>query len=252
MPDFGFLTYIKAEDWLLIIMLVVFVLSAVILLFVYLQMWAYAALVSQTLNVVKGKKVSFKEGKEMGEKFFWRVLGFRVLLGLMIIPAIILLAVPPLLFFVAGVEMLAIVFLVISTVIFIFGVFAYAVVSGIVSEFGLREMIENDFGIIDSMKRGMRMFRGNLGSSILIFLVNTALGFAIAIPFVFVSLVLFLMGFVFFAINPWLIVIPILIFVTFLVVAGGIWNVFIFSYWSLAYNQLKRGGRTNSVTSTTA
>ena len=254
MPDFGFISYIKPEAWLLLLILIFLIIFGIVLVVVYFQTWSYGALVSQTLNIIAGKPASFKAGKKSGEKFFWRVLGFRILVGLILIPAILVLAIPPLLFFIAGMEVLAIAFAVIDVVILIFGLFIYAIVAGIASEFGLRLMIERDLAVVDSIKQGLHLFRYNLGKSLLVWLVNVALGFVVVFPFIFISLFFFIFGFVVFLLNPWLVIIPIVIFMTVLAFLGGLWNVFLFSYWSLAFNEIKKGGaidaaRTNSTAS---
>lgn len=236
--ELAFIEHVRPEDWLLLIVLGVLVFSLVIIISVYFQIWSYTALASQTLNIVRGKSGSFREGKHIGERLFWKVLGLKLLIGLVVLPAILLLAIPPLLFFIAGVNSLAIAFLIIDGMIFFIGIFIYAVMSSIVTEFSVRILIENNFGVIDSILRGLHLFRNHLGESLLVWVINMALGFVIAIPFIFVSIVFFVIGLVSFIINPWFVLVPIIVFLGILAVIGGVWTVFLFSYWSLAYKHI--------------
>lgn len=237
-PRLEFLRFIDSSVWILFGLAALLSLLIFIFVFVYLQIWSSTALISQTLNVVKGKKAILKQGAAAGERFFWRVLGFRMLFGLMVIPATLLLAIPPLLFFVAGLKTFTIIFVAVDIVIFMIGIFIYAVVVGIISEFGLRFMIEWDLRIVDSVKEGLYLFRNNLGKSLLIWFVNVALGFILVIPFLFFVFIFFIFGLVLFFASPWLIILAILGFLVSMVVVSGLWSVFIFSYWSLAYQKL--------------
>ena len=238
MGKLGFIGHILPEDWFLLIILGVLVFSAIILVSVYFQIWSHVALVSQTLNLASGRTGSFREGRQTGERLFWKVLGLRLLIGLVLLPAILLLAIPPLLFFVAGINALAIAFLIIDGMIFFIGIFVYAVVASIVTEFSVRLLVEKNFGVVDSILRGLHLFRNHLGESLLVWVISMALGFVIAIPIIFVSIFFFVFGLVSFLINPWLVVAPVIVFLVVLVVIGGVWTAFLFSYWSLAYKQI--------------
>ncbi len=236
--NLGFLKYIEPSTWLILLGLSVIVFLTLVFVLIYFQTWSYAALASQTLNIIKGQAASFKEGKAIGEKFFWRILGFRILFGIALIPVILVFAVFPLLFFIVGLKGLAIAFLIIEGLLFFFGVIVYSILIAIVSEFGVRKMIEADLKIIESIKQGWYLFRDNLGTTLLVWLVSVGLGFVIIFPVLFTSLIFIALGFAFFIINPWLVIIPIVSFFIIFAFIGGLWNVFIFSYWSLAYTNL--------------
>ena len=62
-------------------------------------------------------------------------------------------------------------------------------------------------------------------------------------------MVFLIVGVVFFLLNPWLVLIPIILFLVTISIFGGIWNVFAFSYWSLAYTQIVKGGGENAARS---
>ena len=238
MGKLGFIEHVRPEDWFLLIILGVLIFSAIILVSVYFQIWSYVALVSQTLNIARGKEGSFKEGKMIGERLFWKVLGLRLLIGLVGLPAILLLAIPPLMFFVAGINSLAIVFLIIDGMIFFIGIFIYAVVASIVTEFSVRILVEKNFGVVDSILSGLHLFRNHLGESLLAWVISMALDFVTAILIIFVFIFFFIFGLVSFLINPWLVAVPIIVFLGVLAVIGGVWTVFLVSYWSLAYSYL--------------
>lgn len=206
----------------------------------YFQTWAYAALVSQTLRIIEGKEASFNKGKEVGEKFFWRIVGFRLFLVLILIPIAVILVIFPVMFFIAGLQMYGFLFTIISLFIFIAGLIVYLVAAGIITEFGLRKMIEKNLSVTESVKEGWYLFRENVGPSLLAWLVHVALNFIIVFPFLFIALVALFIGMLFFAINPWLVIIPVIVFLAVLAFVGGIWNTFLFSYWSLVYHSLER------------
>jgi len=237
-----FVKYIDPNTLALVVALMVIIFLTVIFVVIYIQTWAYAALISQTLNIVKRKTPTFKEGKEIGEKFFWRIFLFRFVFGLVLIPVILLLFILPLLFFMVGQNGLAIAFGIIEIMIFIIGIMIYAVAVGIISEFGIRKMIESNLKVIESIELGWHLLRDNLGKSLLVWLVNIALGFALGFAFFIIMMVFLIVGVVFFLLNPWLVLIPIILFLVTISIFGGIWNVFAFSYWSLAYTQLVKGG----------
>jgi hypothetical protein len=243
----GFISHIDSSVWLVIIALAVVVILTIVLVALYFQTWAYAGLVSQTLNVIKGKSVTFKGGKEVGEKFFWRIVGFRFLFGLAVVPILVVFVAIPVLFFMAGLNAFAVAFIIIEVMLFMLGIIVYSVAVGIISEFGLRKMLEGDLKIVESIKEGWYLFRNNVSSSLLVWLVSMALGFVLIFPVVFISIFLLVFGVAFFIINPWLAVIPAVFFIAALAFVGGLWNVFAVSYWSLAYKQLlEKGGVANA------
>lgn len=253
----GFISHIDSLVWLVLIALAVVVILTIILVALYFQTWAYAGLVSQTLNILKEEPVTFKKGKEVGEKFFWRIVGFRFLFGLAVVPVVVIFVAIPFLFFMAGLNTFAIVFVIIEVLLFVLGLIVYAVAVGIISEFGVRKMIEGDLKIVESIKEGWYLFRDNLGPSLLVWLVSVALGFVLVFPVIFIAIFFLVFGVIFFIINPWLVMIPAVFFITAFAFVGGLWNVFSASYWSLAYKQLlEKGGvenaaRTNKAASTT-
>ena len=244
-----FVKYIDPDTLALVIALMVIVFLTIIFFAIYIQTWAYAALISQTLNIVKGKTPTFKEGKVIGEKFFWRIFLFRFVFGLVLIPVILLLLIPPLLFFIVGQNSLAIAFVIIDVIIFVLGITIYSIAVGIISEFGIRKMIEGNLKVRESIEVGWELLRDNLGKSLLVWLVNIALGFALGFAFFITMMVFLIVGVVFFLLNPWLVLIPIILFLVTISIFGGIWNVFAFSYWSLAYTQIVKGGRADAARS---
>ena len=236
-----FVKFIDPNTLLLIIAVIAVIFVTVIFAAIYIQTWAYTALVSQTLNVIKGKSPTFKEGKVIGEKFFWRVFLFRLVFGLVIIPVIILLIIPPLLFFMVGQTGLAIAFGIIDLIIFVLGMIAYAVAVEILSEFGIRKMIEKDLKVRESIELGWQLLRNNLGKSILAWLVNIAIGFVAGFFFFIIIFLFLILGFLLFLINPLLIIIPIIIFLITAAFVSGLLNVFVSSFWSLVYTAILKG-----------
>lgn len=236
-----FVKFIDPNTLVLVIAVIAVIFVTIIFAAIYIQTWAYTALVSQTLSVIRGKSPTFKEGKVIGEKFFWRVFLFRLVFGLVLIPVILLLIIPPLLFFMVGQTGLAIAFGIIDLIIFVLGLIAYSVAVGILSEFGIRGMIENDLKVRESVELGWQLLRNNLGKSVLAWLVNIAIGFVAGIFFFIIIFLFLILGILLFLINPLLIVIPIIIFLITAVFVSGILNVFVSSFWSLVYTDILKG-----------
>lgn len=238
--------YIDSSSIIMLIIVALLVLVGITFLTIYLQFWSQAALLSQTLSAIHARAATFKEGKEMGEKFFWRFFGFRILLGLIVIPIVLLFVLFPLVLFLVGLTPFAIFFGVIEIIIFIIGIIVYIIIASIVSELGLREMVERDLGVVDSIRFGWELFKNNLGDSLLVWLVSIAAGFIISFPILISAAILAPLGIGLFFINPWLIAIPIALFIVAFLIIGGVWNVFLAAYWGLAYNVLVNKGGVNT------
>ncbi|MEX0616295.1 MAG: hypothetical protein WD231_00615 [Candidatus Woykebacteria bacterium] len=237
-----FLEFVDPSKLLLLVGLALIIFLTLFLVSIYLQTWATAALISQTLGVLKGESIDFKKGSLAGEKYFSRILLFRFILMAPLLPIILVLVGVPLMFFLADLKLFAAIFMILDILILIIGLIAYSVVVGIVSEFGFRRMIERDLGVVESAKQGWELFRENLGTSLTVWIVNLALSFVISLPISILVFIFVVLGIPFFMVNPWLIVVPVLAFLAVGTFVGGLWNVFLFSYWSLAYNRVSRKG----------
>ena len=94
-----FVKYIDPDTLAFVIALMVIVFLTIIFFAIYIQTWAYAALISQTLNIVKGKTPTFKEGKVIGGKIFLENISFQICIWISTHPSYIVTTYPPRFFF---------------------------------------------------------------------------------------------------------------------------------------------------------
>ncbi len=239
--NFDFLKYIDSSVWATIVIAGLIALLAISFFFLYVQIWSFVALVAQTLGLTEGKSVSFRQAWQIGEKYFWRVVGVWSILSLIVLPPIILFIALPVMFFVAGLNVFALIIGAIEVLIFIVALMLYLIVASIMVEFSVRKIVDSDTGVLESIKESWWLFRGSSGKSFLVWLVNVALGFFLGFAFLLASAVFFFIGVAAVAISVWLVVLPIVGFVLTIIFISMLWSVFSTSYWTLAYRQLSKG-----------
>jgi hypothetical protein len=123
----------------------------------------------------------------------------------------------------------------------------------IIGQLALRELVVRGERVVGSIGGGYRLFRHNLGKSLLVWLIQAALLFA---AWLGVTLVLLVLGLGLFALVAALYtagmtaaaivagVVAVLLFLAPSLVAVGILGTFSSSYWTLAYLQLTAEGAT--------
>lgn len=131
------------------------ILSAVVVLIgIFITLFRVVApIIILTLASAKGQKMSFKEAYNAGKKFGLRLLGLGILAGLAILGGFILLIIPGLIF---------------------------------IAWFSLAQfvMVEEDLGIVDSMKRSKAMVKGHVIEMLGLLGLGTAAGVLNIIPII--------------------------------------------------------------------
>jgi hypothetical protein len=228
------------------------VVGVVILLLLALTLISQGALAENAAAIDRGEGRRFSSGWRAGLRTFWRVLGYYVVFFLIALGLLVAIGIPIALL-VAGtfaatdsvgarvtVTVLAgLLGLVLLLVVF--------VPLSIIGQYALREIVVRREGVFASVGGGYRVFRRNVGRSLLLWLINLGLGIgvgiALLIALLIVGLVLFLptvlLAFaeqstaaIVAGIVAAMILLPILL------VVSGATGAFFHSYWTLAYLRL--------------
>ncbi|CAN5675815.1 hypothetical protein BH24ACT20_BH24ACT20_09240 [soil metagenome] len=215
---------------------------------------ARGALVEAVIALQNGESQDFSSTWRTGLSYFWRVLGLVLLLSLISL-GILLAVVAP-----AGLAVWAIAVAAESvalTVLFVFfvGLLAFALLVllfvplFIIWQLALRELVVNGDGVTGSLRSGYRLFRRNLGRSLLVLLIQVALAIAVGTVVAVVGtaygLLLYGMAAAIAALGSTIAtaattVVAIVLFFGVAAVVSGILGAFFSGYWTLAYLRLRR------------
>lgn len=250
-------------DNLALVIAVIVTVVVLVLVFIVLTLISQGALAESVAALHRGETRRFSSAWRAGVSNIWRVLGqalLFILIGLVFFMGLTLLAlvlfVPLALLFGAisadtGSQLLLsavlIGLLIVLGLFFVVLFIALVVAFYIVGQLALRELVVDGKRVFESIGAGYRLFRRNLGRSLLIWLIQVAIsiGVGIVVLIVFLILGLILIGpavGLFFAgdtaagiavgtIGGLLFLIP------YLIISGAI-GTFNHAYWTLAYLRL--------------
>ena len=221
----------------------------IFLLFIAMSLISQGALAESVAAIDRGEGRRFSSGWRSGLRNFWRVLGYYVVFFLIALGLLVAIGIPIALL-VAGTFAATESIGARITVAVLLGLLALALLFvvfiplSIVGQYSLREIVVRREGVFASVGGGYRVFRRNIGRSLLVWLINLGLGIgvgiAVLIALLLVGLVLFLptiiLAFAEYAtaavvagIVAGVILLPILLAVS------GATGAFFHSYWTLAY-----------------
>ena len=231
---------------------IIFVALLLTLVFVFFTLVSQGGLAGSVAALDRGEGRRFGSTFRAGISSFWRVLGYYVVLFLIGVVFVLIIGVP-LALLVAGVfagtdstgARIGLVVLVALLGILLF--VAVFVPLSIIGQFALRGIAIDREGVLGSIGSGYRLFRRNLGRSLLVWLISIGLaiglGIALLVAGAIVGLILFLPAIalglggyptaaVVAGAIAGLILLPL-----FLVASGAI-GTFKHAYWTLAYLRL--------------
>ncbi len=228
------------------------VIGLLVLLFLALTLISQGALAENVAAIDRGEGRRFGSGWRVGLGNVWRVLGYYVVYFLITLGLLVAIGVPIALlvgvtFAVTQSVAARVIVAVLAALLGIVALILVFIPLSIVSQYALREIVVRRSGIFASFGGGYRIFRRDVGRSLLLWLINLLLGIGVTIAVVLalgiVGLVLFLptilLGFaemstaaVVTGIVAGVILLPI-----FLAVSGAT-GAFFHSYWTLAYLRL--------------
>lgn len=242
--------------WILLIVLLVLIAIIIVLVFIALALISQGGLTDSVAAIDRGEGRRFGSTWEAGTANVWRVLGYFLLFILISIAILLVIGLPATLAIVGtlaatdstGTRILVIVlvaFAALAALILIF------IPLSIVGQYALRELVIRGERVTRSIGSGFRMFRRNLGRSLLLWLIQLGVrigaGIVLFIVTLLVGLVLFLPTIVLAVsghttaaivagIVAGIILVPILIVIS---AALGTFN---HSYWTLAYLRMTGEG----------
>jgi hypothetical protein len=238
-------------DNVLLIVALVVVVFLILLVFFALYVISQGGLTESVASMERGEARRFSSTWRAGVSYFWRVLG-QVLLFVGIVLGLLLAVGIPFALLIAGAfatDSTALRALVIFVAVLV-GIAVLIVIFiplAIVRQFARRELVVRGVGVLGSVGTGYRLFRRNLGTSLLVWLLQLGLmlgaGIALIIGLLVVGFVLFLptillavagssTAAIIAGVVAGLLLLPLL------VVAVAILGTFNHSYWTLAYLRL--------------
>jgi len=241
-----------SENLVLLLVIVGALVVVLALIFIVLAIISHGALAESVAALHRGEQRRFGLTWRAGTRYFWRVLGLKILFLLMALGLGLLIFLPAVLgalgVFAAtestGLRVLSVilgVLFVLAMLILVFLPFA------IINQFALRELVVGGRRVMDSIGGSFGLFRRNIGRSLLAWLVQfgVMLGLGIAMVVVVIILGVILLGpaVALFAADQTTAAVVVgivggLLFLIPLFVISGAISAFNHSYWTLAYLQL--------------
>jgi hypothetical protein len=250
-PVAGPLQWIS-DNLVLFLTVIISVIVVLALIFLVLSIISHGALAESVAALHRGETRGFGPAFRVGTTNFWRVLGLKVLFFLIALGLILVIFLPVVLGALAafsltdstGLRVLAVVLGVLFVFVALIVVF---LPFAIVNQFGLRELVVSRRRITESIAGGFRLFRRNIGRSLLVWLIQLAvmlgLGIAVLVALVILGAILLGPAIALFATDHATagvvagVVGGVLFLVPVFVISGAI-GAFNHAYWTLAYLRL--------------
>ena len=227
-----------------------------VLVLIVLSLISQGALAESVAAIDRGGERRFGTAWRAGTRHFWRVLGLAALLLAIVLAAVIVVGVPLAalvwgVFSLTGALAPRILVGVFAGVVAIVALVLLFIPLPIIGQLGLRELVLREQRPVAAFRAGLALFRGELGKSLLLWLIQLgiSIGLAIAvfIAVIVVGLVLALPGIGLIAgglktaaIVAWIIGGAILL--ALLLVVLGALGTFHHAYWTIAYLRLRASG----------
>ena len=232
---------------------IVVVVLLIALFFIILAIISQGALADSVAAIDRGEGRRFGTAFRSGLNNFWRVLGYIVAFFLVALGLLVVIAIPVALLiggtFAAtqstGVRISVAVIIGLLAILLLILVF---VPLYIISQYALRDIVVRRERVLGSVGSGYSLFRHNIGSSLLLWLIQLGLSIGIGIAFI---LLLLIVGLILalpvialavpgYTTAAWIVggIEGLLILLPILLVAAGAIGTFSHAYWTLAYLRL--------------
>ncbi len=239
-------------DNLALILGIIALVLLVALFFIFMTLISHGALAESVAAIDRNESRRFSSAFRAGLSNFWRVLGYYLLFILITLGLLLSIGIPIALLVAGvfagtesvGVQVLVAVLAGLAVIVLLIVVF---IPLSIIGQFALREIVVGRAGVVGSIGGGYRLFRRNLGRSLLVWLIQVALSIGAGIVLLIVLLVLGLILFlptIILAVAGYTTaaivagIVAALILLPLLIVASGALGTFNHSYWTLAYLRL--------------
>jgi len=232
---------------------VVVVVLLIALFFIILAIISQGALADSVAALDRGQGRRFGSAFSSGMGNFWRVLGYYVVFFLVALGLLVVIAIPVVLLiggtFAAtqstGVRVSVAVVVGILAILLLIVVF---IPLSIVGQYALRDIVVRRERVLGSVGSGYGLFRHNIGSSLLLWLIQLGLSIGIGIAFILLLLIVGLilalpaiaLAFADYSKGPIIAAgaPALLIWVLLFLVATGAIGTYFHAYWTLAYLRL--------------
>jgi hypothetical protein len=232
---------------------IVVVVLLIALFFIILAIISQGALADSVAAIDRGEGRRFGTAFRSGLNNFWRVLGYIVVFFLVALGLLVVIAIPVALLiggtFAAtqstGVRISVAVIIGLLAILLLILVF---VPLYIISQYALRDIVVRRERVLGSVGSGYSLFRHNIGSSLLLWLIQLGISIGIGIAFI---LLLLIVGLILalpvialavpgYTTAAWIVggIEGLLILLPILLVAAGAIGTFSHAYWTLAYLRL--------------
>ena len=228
---------------------IILIIILIALVIMYISHAAKAGLILSVQKLeTENKELGFGGGFKAGKVFAWRLIGLKILIGLIILAYFAVVGVPIVLLALFAPWMVALVVglvIGIPALVLLVPLFIYL---GLIDLIGSREMVLKQKRIIASIKSAHRLLHQKLGPAVVVWLVSVLVGivysFAILVAVILIGGVLFLIGLMFYFIAEiamiiYAIIAGLALFVALFIIAG-IFTGFVSTYWTLAYLTLSK------------
>ena len=237
---------------LIIILIVAFLLIFLILFAIYVV--SQGGLTDSVAAIERGQRRDFFSTWGAGTQYFWRVLG-QILLFVGIVLGLLLIVAIPIGALVGGALLtdstaFKVVAIAVGVLVGIVALIVIFIPVAIVRQFARRTMVISGDGVIASVGSGYRMFRHNMGRSLLVWLIQLGImlgaGIAFLIALLIVAFVLALPAILLAVAGSttaaWIAGgTAFLILLPFLIVGSAILGTFDHTYWTIAYLRMSAG-----------
>jgi hypothetical protein len=234
--------YSGVRDWVLshLGLLALLIMAAIGLFIILMALYLISkgGLIKSVSMISKNEQSNFEKTLGYGLRYFWRMLGIDILLGLAMILVLGITIMPPILMMImggTGVKLLGAVWIFLLAL----PVIALLFCLGLVANFACQTAVVWDKKILEAMPYSYKLFRNNLGKSILLGLIYFGISILFVIAFVIAMVVMAIPFIILGVVNLWAGLVPgIVIGMPIILIISAIFGTFTSSYWTLGFLEL--------------
>ena len=161
----------STQDTTLFFAIVALLILVFALLFIYLNITAQGAIIKSVERIDSDRTIKLGQSWHFGHKYFWRVLGFSLFYGLvLILLPLLVLSTPVVIFAVSSLTIPAIIF----GVLFFLVYFVYVIYLALIMPYAIRLLVLEDYPVIKSITKGFHFFNKNWKNAVLMYLIILA------------------------------------------------------------------------------
>lgn len=231
------------HQYLIWIIIGIFVLFVIFIALYALGKIARGALIKSVEKIDTDKPSGFKLGWIDGKKYFWKILGLDILLNLSITILVLIVIAPSIILFFYK-AYLSGVLLILLALIFIF---TLSILVSFLNNYGRFYIVLGNLSIWNAIEKAYALFKKNISTSLIMFLINFALSTAAGLSFLIVFFILILIailgGLAIYAAFQWIGVIIfsaiiLLLFIAVIFLFRSIIEVFFQTVWFLFFKEI--------------